>query len=512
MLDNGLNRLVFGFNYCIINLKIILVQFLKDKSMINYTSIKISSIADYDQLEKTEYFKKYFDDNFIKQLKNYIGKRCKVIELEYPYYDSDYLSSYYNFYVKKFRNYSKQSLRIILFSNTQKSDIIGYITLRPTYAGNYISRLILEPTISNKKCAVMVAPYKIHYRGAEVNLFEFPQIGQESMGAAVCAHVSIWAILRYFSNRFHKYPEMPLSYVAGYKIDRLLDGDLKNQSLTVGGIATILKSQGYSPLLIDKDTFEDNGYYNFREEMFAYILSGFPLIGVSKKSKHAFVIVGIQHSDCENFNNSNLFNLTYRNGNRCNLIPVSNLYPGIIVNDDHHFPYRVVGYTKSETDYKLGEIDSIIVPLYDRISLTFSSVLDFMREWYSCIIPSELGWCVEENMYYNIFLTSYNTYKEFLMSQRKLNQKFKAELMHLETPRFIWCIEFSREESMKNNLVDYIMLLDSTSSTEDELAVLLVTGNKCLQVVDNGKKILLKNYGDESLGISRFNSNLENYN
>lgn len=483
--------------------------------MINYFSIKINNNDDYCKLKQTKYYKKCFDDTLITQLQKYIGTKCKIIELEYPYYDSDYLSSYYNFYVKRFKDYSKQSLRMILFSNTHKSDILGYITLRPTYADNYLSRIILEPTISNKKCAVMVAPYKIHYKGAEVNLPEFPQIGQESMGAAVCAHVSIWAILRYFSNRFHKYPEMPLSYVAGYKIDRLLDGDLKNQSLTVGGIATILKSQGYSPLLLDKSTSEDNGYYNFREEMFAYLLSGFPLIGVSKKSKHAFVIVGIQKQDQYiDPKNDDLFNLTDRVGNSRNLVPISKLYPGVIVNDDHHFPYRAVGYTKSETGYKLGEIDSIIVPLYDRISLTYSSVLDYMKEWYDSTMPSKLGWDVSERMYYRIFLTSYNTYKEYLTSEKTehLHEEFKAELMQLETPKFIWCIEFSCVKSMQNNLVDYIMLLDSTSSTEDELVVLLTTGKKCLQIVDNGKMYLIKPCGNELLGIKPFDLNLNNYN
>lgn len=49
----------------------------------------------------------YVDENLIQQLKKHIGLQCKLVAIDFPYYENDYLSSYYIFYAKKLQKFPK---------------------------------------------------------------------------------------------------------------------------------------------------------------------------------------------------------------------------------------------------------------------------------------------------------------------------------------------------------------------------------------------------------------------
>lgn len=50
-------------------------------------------------------------------MKYYIGLKCNLILVEYPYSDKDYLSTYYIHYSKKYKDISKKSYRLHLFND-----------------------------------------------------------------------------------------------------------------------------------------------------------------------------------------------------------------------------------------------------------------------------------------------------------------------------------------------------------------------------------------------------------
>lgn len=500
--------------------------------------------GDYSPLEDSKFFNVYYGKSDIKLIADAIKEKCKVIELEYPYYDSDYLSNYYHFHVKKFKSYSKKCLRMILFANKNRTDILGYITFRPMSSRSNINRVILEPIINDSKdgCYIMVSPYKIHYKGGEAKLKVFPQMGQEIVGEAVCAHVSIWAIMRYFSNKFHRYPELPLGYVSNFQLGKSSYIDIDGCALRIEDMAEILRTQGYIPLLLNQSESYKNGVDSIIEEMYAYLESGFPLIGVNNNNKHAFVIVGVEKEfnytpNTNNFEISvckdalnNQDNAADVSNDTYDIVPVSSFYRGMIVNDDHHLPYRSIDLCNiKKMGYSIGTINSVIVPLYDRISLTYYKAKDFLIRWIYSQGPKILNWNIEKKIYYRIFLTSHNTYKEYIIGEN-IENKIKNDLMRLETSKLVWCVEIYSPDGLKNKKVDYIMLLDSTSSRDDDSIIIYATGNK-LAFMSNNKTAeeiltaqaksdlknnlsnleLLQGYDSEVLNIEPFNNNLHHY-
>lgn len=62
--------------------------------MIDLTCLDIIKLEDYDKL-KVLVNKEYIHEHFIEEFKKRIGIKANKIYIEYPYYDNDYLSTYY---------------------------------------------------------------------------------------------------------------------------------------------------------------------------------------------------------------------------------------------------------------------------------------------------------------------------------------------------------------------------------------------------------------------------------
>ena len=54
-----------------------------------------------------------------------LHKYCKSVFVESPYYDREYLSTYYTFFSRKFRSYPKECCRLLFFSKevTNSDDV-----------------------------------------------------------------------------------------------------------------------------------------------------------------------------------------------------------------------------------------------------------------------------------------------------------------------------------------------------------------------------------------------------
>ena len=82
--------------------------------MIDFAKIQIRKKDDYNQLldiiDET-----HIDEEVVECLKKYVGLKCNSILIEYPYYEKDYLSTYYSFYSKQHGEHSKLCFRIHFF-------------------------------------------------------------------------------------------------------------------------------------------------------------------------------------------------------------------------------------------------------------------------------------------------------------------------------------------------------------------------------------------------------------
>ena len=80
---------------------------------------------------------------WIELLKCKIGLRCSGVLIEYPYYDSEYLSSYYQYYVKKFHECGKKVLPYSFFQ--RQLGMAVYITVSPVIHYSNLSKSYLSP-------------------------------------------------------------------------------------------------------------------------------------------------------------------------------------------------------------------------------------------------------------------------------------------------------------------------------------------------------------------------------
>lgn len=79
--------------------------------MIFREDLDITCEADYQKI--TEHIKErdqYVDENLIAQISRHIGLVCQGVTVEYPYYENDFLSSYYIFYAKNYKNFQKSAI------------------------------------------------------------------------------------------------------------------------------------------------------------------------------------------------------------------------------------------------------------------------------------------------------------------------------------------------------------------------------------------------------------------
>lgn len=72
--------------------------------MISFKKLKIESKESYEKLYDIVE-PGLIDAEVIKRLQRYLDSKCDEIQVEYPYYDDDYLSTYYMIWVSKHNNY-----------------------------------------------------------------------------------------------------------------------------------------------------------------------------------------------------------------------------------------------------------------------------------------------------------------------------------------------------------------------------------------------------------------------
>lgn len=156
--------------------------------MIKFSEIQIHNKNDYQELKKQ--IKSTHIDNFvIERLEKYLGIKCDTVLVEYPYYDSDYLSNYYSHYAQKFRKYDKACYRVHF---EFKNEYIGYTVLRPTSDETKFGKTYLNPQLLLKnKAYLMLGDFKAHIHGQEQLIRCFPWKRQEG-DISCCAHTATW--------------------------------------------------------------------------------------------------------------------------------------------------------------------------------------------------------------------------------------------------------------------------------------------------------------------------------
>lgn len=476
--------------------------------MITYDILMINNTEDFDQLYNVNNVNnkahpllpissEYIDGKAIEMIKNLIGTKCSYILIEDPYYDKDYLSTFYIYYSKKFKNYAKKNIRLTFFKDD--NHIIGYMTLRPTTEGTKIGKTYINPEYvieekANSSTYIILSEQKAHIYRKKVYISCFPWMCQQK-DITVCSHIALWALIRSLSAKSSIYAEVLLGKIAE-QVEHYTE-KMHSPGLTPQQISTILINNGLATTL---QHLED--YRNHFSEMVSYVDSGFAFVGVLSKYTHAVAVVGY------NINKSILADtvnckedieayieevsikitedgqiITERENNskvKMRIVSHSNLVTSLIVNDDQFIPYKFVpmhhqrliketsgSQTNDENnicDYMVNDIDSMVVPFYNRIQMSYK---DAVAKFYSLVSSSNFKWMgTEENtVFVRGYLAHSNEYKEYVLSEWSNDAALIC--YSLEAPKYLWCFEISSRESYILNKVESVVLIDSTASAND---------------------------------------------
>ena len=239
--------------------------------MISFDEFMINNEDDYGKL-KYDKISQLIDDETIEVLKKYIGTKATSIIVEYPYYDSEYLSNYYAHYSQKFKNYPKMCCRLHI---ENRDEYLGYITLRPTSGGTKIGKTYLSPkTFVERNAYLMMTDFTAHVLGQKLVIPCFPWKKQE-VDISCCAHTATWTVLKYFGNRNKNYPDTNIGDIVK-KVKNDWGRETPTMGLTPIQVSDIFKEYGFSPIIVGKNRNE-----HAIDEILAYIESGLPVVFIA---------------------------------------------------------------------------------------------------------------------------------------------------------------------------------------------------------------------------------------
>lgn len=437
--------------------------------MITYEPIPIRCLDDYNLIytKIPDIFKKNpYVDKWIEALKYKMGLRCTGILVEYPYYDSEYLSSYYQYYIKKFNVYGKESCRIHFIHENKYG---GYITVSPTvHYWNLSKTYLLPELLLDEKAFLMLSDFEANVFGSRKSVMAFPWMNQQR-DFSMCAHVAAWSIIKFYGNEHTGYKDINIGEIVE-SVPEYASRKLPSNGLNFQQMAEIFRVYGISPLIVKKEDGHEEAFFR---ELLCYIESGIPVIAAIDKKSHVVAVVGHGNPDYTILENKH------------GLIDSSCCITSIIVNDDNVFPYFQIDREPKEvhnSGYTMKDIDFIMVPLYNRV-----------HQEYAVLYEKITGYLETENLkiaddiVMRVYLASANSLKRKAMEDVLMDSLLKNILLRLEMPKMVWCVELSDKKEYQERKVSARMLIDSTASAGVSTPWLLVHDYEKIRFFNNGK-------------------------
>ncbi|HXE49122.1 MAG TPA: hypothetical protein VN663_12175 [Ramlibacter sp.] len=452
-----------------------------------YKWITISSPADYTQLA-TMLSAEYDSGKVAQRLRAGLTSGVAGILIEFEYVDKDYRSTYYNYYAKKGRRYRPDCVRLHLFDRTvsagpdagslscadeRLSDhYYGYLVLRPTLQST-VGRSLLSPDIRQGAAGlVMRSKHTVHVLGYRLEVHGFPSMDQH-VDIAVCAHVSCWAILRYYSQRFPRHAEVLLQEVV--KMAHAFDpgGLVPSNGLIMAEAERVFQAAGTYPLVITRGEWG-----SFYRQLLAYLESGFPLFTGMNDIGHAVVVIG--HS---------VKNPPKRQHATDPASHAWQLVSHFTVVDDNQLPYICIeGPSANESvavapvgaKYTADSFDQFIVALPEKIYYSAKAV----EELVPTVAADLLGFGPGEHIF-RYFVTTLSRFRqEIRENASQYKESFIQAIMDLPAAQFIWVVEFSTDEEWESGKISARVVIDATAGESDPNPVWLAHTAKTAIVFD----------------------------
>lgn len=404
---------------------------------------------------------------FISELKDDLW-----MVIEFPYVDKMYRNTFYHFYASKLKPYSREALRISLFSGAvnesefrQKEIVeqlrkkyLGFLVIRPTIP-KVIGRNAISPLAFKKhqfRCCIAHIPATVN--ALKFSACAFPHSSQDGQ-MITCAETTIWSLMEYFGNRYAEYkPILPSEIhdiIRRYSYKRQMPSD----GLTAEQIAYTVREVGFGAMFYSKSKHGEL----FNGALSMFVESGIPVTGVIKGTNlaHAVNIIGKGTEDRKAI----IANATFEDDTAdIPIVDYNKIARQYVFIDDNLPPYRLADLENPCAHYmqetwKECKLTNLIVPLYHRIYL---DPLRARRNFMAVIKSGELLPFDVTARIMRIFLASSRSYKEYIALNDEMPEEVKQLIIVIPMPKFVWVAELSTFETFEKQLVTDILIQDAT--------------------------------------------------
>lgn len=437
-------------------------------SLESYNLLAIRAPGDY--LELVDLLDEEFAPKEVgENLKQQITSAVEFILIEHHYVDKDFRSTFYNFYAKKGRRYRDDCVRLHFFDgqvefNAKQTDLrctdnkledhyFGYVVLRPTIVAT-LGRSILSPKIRvDARGRVIQSRHRVHLLGHTLIVWGFPSMAQHT-DIAVCAHVSCWAILRHYSERYPQHREFLMHDITKLAAPFNPGGLIPSLGLDIYEAERIFQAASCFPIIVVKQSEQISQFY---AQFLAYLESGFPLFVEIDCIKHAVVIAGYEWRSVAT-------EISMHDSHVWSQVDT------LLAVDDNLLPYRCVrtnGVSESDS-YAAVNFDAFIVALPEKIYYPAHAVESFSKQALYSLHVEFLELPNEETCLRRYFITTISALRRYArQNQSQMGDVLVGLIMRLNTAQFIWIVEYATKSQWAKGHIAGRSIIDATASPND---------------------------------------------
>lgn len=533
------------------------IQGVKDENMISFAYGEIRCEGDiYDFFKKNIVDERFWNVSLCKKIYKMINWRCVngeplIFEIEEPYYDKDYLSTYYLHFSQKFFESPKKSIRLHFLRG---EEYFGFVVLRANENGTHIGRSYLRPSLLLREpCELILGEHSCNLAGERVTWQSFPYMEQDG-DFDVCAHVAVWSVLRYYGNKYRNFQNVTMGDIVS-NTEAYLGRTVPSGGLNVKQVADLFSTFGHSPIIRRPGDYS-HSLERFHNELVTYIESGIPFVGFISNRQHAISVIGHHLPDFSMLNDELIvekMSISWQedefSGNQkgkvynFDLIDYASLINGFVVMDDNNVPFSSLydnmycANIEKEKDenhtvlpFYSKELDFAIIPLHNNMYLSYEAAYQRFLSLYAEIYGYKeqkahlisyvdndgqevfeivddddlkcrnefkeyrFGWA-DERKVFRLFMTSSNSLKEAFFSRSStVGFDDLTEILRiLNMPKFVWCVELSTEKELEEGLVSGFLVMDATAGSHKTNPWILVQGRDIIYVADSSDAVFKQN-------------------
>ena len=249
---------------------------------------------------------------------------------------------------------------------------------------------------------------------------------------------------------------------------------------------------------------QPNGDLQFYAQMLSYLESGFPLFVAMNGYGHAVVAAGYN----------------WRTTGAKPLYTDSHVWSQVdtlLSVGDNFLPYDCVTLkppvSPSGPTYTAQDFDVFIVPLPEKIYYPADAMESYSQALYS-LLKNTLKLPEDDKLLRRYFITIISALRRYARKyQSQMGDELVNLLMRLNTPQFIWVVEYTSDEQWAKGHIAARAIVDATASPRDPLPVWLSHDEQLAIVFDrssanlDAKVVALKRSADTPLG--RMEQNLQ---